>query len=42
MRVHVSDDLGMGGFVLLCVGLLLSTVFQNNACVTCFQVRTRL
>ena len=38
MRIHVSDDMGTGGFIFLCVGLMLSIIFENEPCVSCFQV----
>ena len=38
MRIHVSNDMGTGGFGFLCVGLMLSIIFENEPCVSCYQV----
>ena len=37
MRIHVSNDMGTGGFGFLCVGLMLSIIFENEPCVSCYQ-----
>ena len=38
MRIHVSNDMGCGGYILLCTGLLVSVIFEDRPCIACLQV----
>ena len=38
MRIHVSNDMGCGGYGLLCAGLLVSITIEDRPCIACLQV----
>ena len=38
MRLNISADMGVGSFVFFAVSLLLATILESPACVTCYQV----